>query len=183
MELSTRPYTKYEHLAMKWCYDVAELSCCERTKVGAVIIVNNNTFITGYNGTLPGYENKCDKISLVCTECNIPVDPADYIVGEKHCKKGIIVERPKTNIYTLHAEDNSISNASLTGVSVVGSVMCVTTSPCVNCAMRIIRAKIGTVIFDKYHDDLRGLELLEKAEGINVYKYIRPSNNDEESDI
>lgn len=163
-------FTKHEHLVMKWCDDLAELSYCERAKMGAIIMIDEKTFITGYNGTLEGFENKCDDISLVCNICNIAVDPDDYVEGEKHCKTGYIEKRPKSNLNVVHAETNAILHAGVNGMSVVGKTMFMTTSPCITCANNIVKAKLGKIIYKNEHDDLRGLETLRKA-NVTVVRY------------
>lgn len=165
--------TKHEVFVMGMCGDLAKQSYCERSQMGAVIMVDDKTFVTGYNGTLEGFENKCDEVSLVCNVCNVAVDPNDYVEGEQHCKRGFIEKRPKSTLNVIHAETNAIFHAGINGISVVGKTMCMTTSPCATCANNIVKVKIGMIIFSNYHDDLRGLETLIRA-GVKVIKYDQP---------
>jgi len=174
----THVFTKHDHMIMKWCKDLAGMSYCERSQMGAIIAIDEKTFITGYNGTLEGFENKCDEMALVCNVCNVAVDPNDYIEGEKHCKKGWVEKRPKSTLNVIHAETNALFHANVNGISVVGKTMYMTTSPCVTCANNIVKAKIGMIIYENEHDDLRGLETLRKA-GVKVVKYTDQSSTNE----
>jgi dCMP deaminase len=156
---------------MSVCDLLAKQSYCERAQMGSVIIVDEKTLITGYNGTLEGFENKCDDISLVCNVCNVVVNPDEYIEGEKHCKKGYVEKRPKTNGNVIHAETNAILHAGNSGIKIVDKTITMTTSPCQTCANNIVKAKLKKVIFGNYHDDLSGLATLIKA-GVEVYHYM-----------
>ena len=64
----------YLRMAREW----AQLSHCERKKVGALIVKDNTIISDGYNGTPTGFENFCE-------------DEAGY-----------------TKWYVLHAEANAI---------------------------------------------------------------------------
>lgn len=165
-----RTFTKHEHMVMRLCYDLADMSTCKRAKMGAVIAIDEATFITGYNGTVKGFPNECDEESLVCDVCNVTVDENEYKEGDKHCKHGIVIKRPKTIHTVIHAETNAIIRAGRHGIKIEGKTIYMTTSPCVNCANNIIQAGLSRVIFDKYHDDLRGIDILKQA-GIEVIKY------------
>jgi len=170
-DLYYKEFTKHEHTVMELVDILANKSTCQRAKMGAVIVIDDGIFITGYNGTLKGFPNNCDDISLVCTVCNIVVDPSDYNEGDQHCKKGYIEKRPKSNTNVVHAEVNSIYKAAKYGICIKDRPMYMTTSPCVNCANAIVQAGISKVIYKHDHDDLRGIDTLRKA-GIEVIKYI-----------
>jgi dCMP deaminase len=45
---------------MRIAREVAQLSYCERLKVGAIIVKNNNILSFGYNGTPRGFDNRCE---------------------------------------------------------------------------------------------------------------------------
>lgn len=169
-------FTKHDHSIMELCALLAAKSTCNRSKMGAVIAIDEATFITGYNGTLKGFPNDCDDEALVCDVCNVPVDETQYVVGEKHCKQGVIEKRPKSNINVVHAETNAILRAAKNGISVVGKTMYMTTSPCVTCANNIVQSGISRIIYAEEHDDLTGLDILQKA-GVLVYKYVPIENN------
>ena len=48
--------TAYLKMALKW----AELSHCNRKKVGAIIVKNRMIISDGYNGTPHGFDNNCE---------------------------------------------------------------------------------------------------------------------------
>lgn len=170
--VNTYQFTKHDHSIMELCALLAAKSTCNRAKMGAVIAIDEATFITGYNGTLKGFPNNCDDEALVCSVCNVPVDETQYVVGEKHCKKGFIEKRPKSNTSVVHAETNAILRAAKHGISVVGKTMYMTTSPCPTCANNIVQSGISRIVYADEHDDLGGLNTLRKA-GVAIVKYER----------
>lgn len=50
---------KFKQLYMKFAFDVAKNSHCERLKVGCVI-VNDHNLVYGYNGTPENWDNCCE---------------------------------------------------------------------------------------------------------------------------
>lgn len=168
-------FTKHDHAIIKMCYTLAEMSTCNRAKMGAIIALDEATFVTGYNGTLKGFPNNCDDVSHVCDVCNIAVDSNLYKVGEKHCKTGYVTIRPKSNLSVIHAETNAILRAAKLGIAIQGKTMYMTTSPCVTCANNIVQAGITRIVYAEEHDDLRGLDILKQA-GVEIIKYIKPDS-------
>ena len=49
--------TKYDIVYLKMAREWANLSHCERKKVGALIVKNGMIISDGYNGTPSGYDN------------------------------------------------------------------------------------------------------------------------------
>ena len=73
-----------------------------------------------------------------------------------------------TKSIVIHAEANAILFAAKNGVSLKGSKLTLTLSPCIECAKMIIQSGISHV---EYHDEYRvtdGIELLEKA-GVKIW--------------
>jgi dCMP deaminase len=68
----------------------------------------------------------------------------------------------------VHAEANGIAYAARKGVSLEGSELHVTISPCLACAMLIVNAGVVRVVFEHDYRDTSGMELLVKA-GIRIY--------------
>ena len=67
-------------------------------------------------------------------------------------------------VRTLHAENNAIIQAAKNGVSLDGSTMYLTMTPCRRCAMMIINAGIKKVICSKrYKNDKESLKILRQA--------------------
>lgn len=45
---------------MRVAHEIAQLSYCERKKVGAILVKDKNIIAIGYNGTPSGFENCCE---------------------------------------------------------------------------------------------------------------------------
>ncbi len=73
-----------------------------------------------------------------------------------------------TNVEVLHAESNAIAKISKSNQSSDGSVLYVTTSPCVECAKLIIQCGIKEVYFENVYRILDGINLLKRA-GVKVF--------------
>lgn len=102
----------------------------QSTQIGAVIVGKNNEIrSTGYNSFPRGLND------------NIP---------ERQ-------ERPEKYYFMVHAEINSIINASRVGVSIEGSTMYITCGiPCCDCAKAIINAGIKKIVCKNKNDDVIG---------------------------
>ncbi len=135
---------------------VAERSTCRRHHVGAVAVGNKHILATGYNGAPSGLKD-CLELGCLRDERGIPS-------GEKQeiCRG-------------IHAEQNVIIQASLHGVSLEGSTIYATHTPCVLCAKMLVNAKIKRYIsFGRYNDDAF-INLFKEA-GIGLDIKQRPSS-------
>lgn len=119
----------YLRMAREW----AQLSHCERRKVGALIVKDRMIISDGYNGTPSGFENFCE-------------DEEGY-----------------TKWYVLHAEANAILKVAGSTHSCTGGTLYLTMSPCQQCSKLIHQAGIKRLVYlERYKDD-SGLQFLEKA--------------------
>lgn len=135
---------------------VAERSTCRRHHVGAVAARNKHILATGYNGAPSGAKD-CLELGCLRDELNIPS-------GTRHeiCRG-------------IHAEQNVIIQAGLHGISLEGSTIYATHTPCVLCAKMLVNAKIKRLVsFGSYNDDEFG-KLFREA-GIEVAIKKRPSS-------
>jgi dCMP deaminase len=133
MKNVTRP--DVDQYFLKIASVVAERSTCRRHHVGAVAVKNKHILSTGYNGAAAGLRD-CLELGCLRDEQNIPS-------GERHeiCRG-------------IHAEQNVIVQASLHGVSLEGSTIYCTHTPCVLCAKMLVNAKIARFVsFGKYNDE------------------------------
>jgi dCMP deaminase len=152
MKKVTRP--DVDQYFLKIASVVAERSTCRRHHVGAVAVKNKHILATGYNGAAAGLKD-CLELGCLRDELNIPS-------GERHeiCRG-------------IHAEQNVIVQASLHGVSLEGSTIYCTHTPCILCAKMLVNAKIARFVsFGKYNDD-SFTELFQEA-GIDVDIKERP---------
>ena len=152
--MTTRPDS--DEYFLKIASVVAERSTCRRHHVGAVVVRNKHILTTGYNGAASGLKD-CLELGCLRDERGIPS-------GERHevCRG-------------IHAEQNAIIQAALHGVSLEGSTIYCTHTPCILCAKMLVNAKIKRYVsFGKYNDDaFRGL--FQEA-GIEVDIKKRPSS-------
>jgi len=135
---------------------VAERSTCRRHHVGAVAVKDKHILATGYNGAPAG--------SLDCLELGCLRDELGIPSGERHeiCR-------------AVHAEQNVIIQAALHGVTLEGSTIYATHTPCMLCAKMLVNAKIKRYVsFGRYNDD-SFIGLFREA-GIEVDINKRPSS-------
>jgi dCMP deaminase len=114
---------------------VAERSTCRRHHIGAIAVKNKHILTTGYSGAPAGAKD-CLELGCLRDELGIPSGTRQEI-----CR-------------AIHAEQNVIIQAGLHGVSLEGSTVYCTHSPCVLCAKMLVNARISRfVTFRKYSDD------------------------------
>ncbi|MFA5860561.1 MAG: dCMP deaminase family protein [Candidatus Thermoplasmatota archaeon] len=123
----------------------ATRSSCHRRAVGAVVVKNKQVLTTGYNGNPPGFEH-CATMGCIREMLNVPS-------GQHH------------ELCTgLHAEQNAIIQAAVTGVSIEGATLYTTTFPCVTCAKMIMAARIKEVVYEEGYPDELGRFMLARSD-------------------
>jgi len=135
---------------------VAERATCCRHHVGAVAVRDKHILSTGYNGAAAGSKD-CLELGCLRDELGIPS-------GERHeiCRG-------------IHAEQNVIIQASLHGVSLEGSTIYCTHTPCVLCAKMLVNAKIKRFVTFGSYNDSAFVELFREA-GIEIESKERPTS-------
>jgi dCMP deaminase len=118
----------------------ARLSKAVRKQVGAVMVTPNSTTLTGYNGTPSGTDNLCEDT------------------------------QGKTKLEVLHAELNCLLKAAKEGVSVTGSTLYVTLSPCMQCSAMLLQAGVKRIVYLEEYRDLSGIDYLD-SHGVEVDKF------------
>jgi len=152
MKKATRP--DIDEYFLKIASVVAERSTCRRHHVGAVAVKDKHILATGYNGAPSGFKD-CLELGCLRDELGIPSGTRQEIC------RGI------------HAEQNVIIQATLHGVSLEGSTIYATHTPCNQCAKMLVNAKIRRYVsFGKY-DDNSFIDLFREA-GIEVDIKKRP---------
>jgi dCMP deaminase len=135
---------------------VAERSTCRRHHIGAVAVRNKHILATGYNGAPADFKD-CLELGCLRDELGIPSGERQEI-----CR-------------AIHAEQNAIIQAALHGVSLEGSTIYATHTPCVLCAKMLTNAKIKRYVsFGRYNDDAF-VQLFREA-GIALDIKNRPSS-------
>jgi len=154
MKRLTRPDS--DDYFLKIASVVAERSTCRRHHVGAVAVKDKHILATGYNGAPSGFKD-CLELGCLRDELNIPSGTRQEIC------RGI------------HAEQNVIIQASLHGVSLEGSTIYATHTPCNQCAKMLVNAKIKRYVSFGRYDDNSFIDLFREA-GIELNIKKRPSS-------
>lgn len=146
--LSQQMRPSWDEYFMEITRAVSGRSTCLRRQVGAVIVRDKRILATGYNGAPSGLAH-CDEVGCLREERGVAS-------GERHelCRG-------------LHAEQNAILQAALHGVSVAGSALYSTHSPCALCAKMLINAGVREVVFGEGYPDELADHLLKEA-GVKV---------------
>ncbi|MCA6080204.1 MAG: dCMP deaminase family protein [Endomicrobium sp.] len=141
---TTHSRPSWDEYFMKLAWLVSERSTCIRHHVGAVVVRDKRILTTGYNGAATG---TLDCMSLGCLRntLNIPS-------GQRHeiCR-------------AIHAEQNAIIQGGYHGISIKGSTLYCTHSPCVLCAKMTVNAGIKRVVTDIEYPDNTFKELFSET--------------------
>ena len=124
---------RYDQAYLKLAFEWANLSYCQRKKVGAIIVKNRMIISDGYNGAPTGFENNCED------------------------------EEGNTKWHILHAEANAILKCATSTQSAEGATLYITLSPCKDCSKLILQAGIKRIVYIDQYKDISGLEFLEKS--------------------
>jgi len=119
-----------------------------------VAVGDKHILATGYNGAPSGFKD-CLELGCLRDELGIPSGTRQEIC------RGI------------HAEQNVIIQATLHGVSLEGSTIYATHTPCNQCAKMLVNAKIRRYVSFGRYDDNSFIELFREA-GIEVDIKKRP---------
>lgn len=131
---------KYAEFYWDLAYAAQRQSVAKREQVGCVIVTPAGIVLPGWNGQPAGHHTNCCETTWVEEE-----------------------QRYKTDRSVLHAENNALGKAMQAGVSLKGAHLYSTVSPCDVCARGIIPSGIVQVFYDRPHDDLTGIQMLDSA--------------------
>lgn len=130
--------------------ETSSRSTCDRKHVGAILVHDSRIIATGYNGSAPGAPH-CDDVG--------------HDIG--------VLDGRETCLRTIHAEQNSVLQAGLYGVSARDAVCYTNTYPCWNCAKVLLAARVKRVVYDAdYFNDPRVSGAFSSA-GVELVKYVR----------
>lgn len=119
---------------MQTAFNTSKLSYCNRLKVGAVLVKNDQIISFGYNGTFKGQDNCCEN------------------------SEGIT----KDNV--LHAEENLLMKLVRSPETAVGGTIFITHQPCIYCAKLIANSGIDTLYYCYPYRCEKGLTLLKERQ-------------------
>jgi dCMP deaminase len=144
----------FDVIYMELAQKLAQRSHCVKMHVGAVLTKDTRIVSLGYNGPPAGTHN-CD---VEWPEHGCPRD------SKGSCS------------LALHAEQNAILYASKNNVSVEGSTLYITLSPCIACARIIFTTGIRKVIYLNSYAEYKkipsdeGVDFLKKF-GVDVIQF------------
>jgi dCMP deaminase len=144
----------FDDIYMELASNLAKRSHCVKAQVGAVLTKDTRIISVGYNGPPAGTHN-CDEVW-----------PAD---GCPRDSKG-------SCSLALHAEQNAILYAAKNTMTIEGSTLYVTLSPCIACARVIYTVGIKKVFYMNSYADFKGLKSDEGVDflqkfGVEVERY------------
>lgn len=122
--------SKFIDFYMETAFNAADLSYCERMKVGCVIVKDGKIISYGYNGTFPGEDNCCED-------------------SDNNTKDDVI-----------HAEENALMKLARTNDSAEGASIFITHQPCINCSRLIANSGITDVYYAEEYRCNKGINLL-----------------------
>ena len=150
--MKTRP--AFDQIFMNLALDLAKRSHCVKAQVGAVLTKDTRIISIGYNGPPAGTHN-CDE--------EFPIE------GCPRDTKG-------SCSLALHAEENAILYAAKNNISMIGSTLYITLSPCIACARVIFTTGIKKVFYKDSYAKFKGLISDEGVDflrrfGVEVIEY------------
>ena len=137
---------------MDMANSMSTLSHGQRAKVGAVAVTANGVVITGVNGLPKALGNELE-----------------YVTSTFHGFGFFMHTKTKSTV--IHAENAILVKCAREGVSMLGSTVYTTLSPCEHCASMLASAGVTRVIYRDNYRNLKGLSVLEQC-GIIVEQLI-----------
>jgi len=141
--------SKLDAVYMKMAQEFSKNSKAVRLKVGAMIVTTSGVILPGYNGTPSGLSNEC----------------------EHKNPDGILTTKSEV----IHAELNCVLKAASEGVSIKGSDVFITHSPCLQCSSMLIQSRVKRVVFGRHYRDDSGIILLKQA-GVTTEQLLEDKN-------
>jgi len=132
-EVTEEKKMRYDKAYLRMAQTWAELSHCERKKVGALIVRDGRIISDGYNGTPAGFPNCCED------------------------------QQGNTEWYVLHAEANAILKVARSTNDCSGATLFITLSPCKDCSKLVLQAGIKRVVYMMEYKDTMGVDFLKSA--------------------
>ena len=132
-EITEEKRLRYDKAYLRMAQTWAELSHCERKKVGALIVRDGRIISDGYNGTPAGFPNCCEN------------------------------QQGETEWYVLHAEANAILKVARSTNDCSGATLFITLSPCKDCSKLVLQAGIKRVVYMTEYKDTMGVDFLRSA--------------------
>ena len=134
---------KYRSTYQKMAIEISKLSVSRKRQVGCVVVTVTGVIGIGVNGMPPGFDNDCET----------------FLGGDETLKSSW-----KTKPEVVHAERNALDKLSREGVKPAGSIVFVTTAPCIECAKSLAAVGIKHVFYEDAYKNEDGIAFLEHAD-------------------
>ena len=173
---------------MAMAHLVSERSTCLRRKVGAVMVKNKQVLSTGYNGAPKGLPH-CEDLGGCMRRGDIHPPYIDIFLEQYKKNEDINKEKMLEEIdffpkkgegvksgrrhelcRAVHAEQNAIIQAAVSGVSITGSTLYCTTYPCVVCGKMLINSEIKEIVYNGEYTDSLSENMLNQSD-IKIRKF------------
>lgn len=132
--------TKYDLAYIEMAEVFAKTSCAERLKVGCLLVKEGRVISLGVNGTPAGW----------------PTNICEDVDG-------------KTSEFVRHAELAALEKLWTSQDTSTGCDVYVTHTPCKGCAVKLVEARVATVVYRHTYRCEQGLQYL-KDHGIKVFQ-------------
>ncbi len=123
---------------------VSKRSTCLRRQIGAILVKDKQILSTGFNGA-PKNLQHCLDSGCIRDKNKIPSGS-----NQELCR-------------AVHAEQNTIIQAALHGISTKDSTLYTSNFPCSICTKMIINSGILRIVFKDYYPDKLAKELIQEA--------------------
>ena len=130
---------------------IASRSNCMKRKVAAIVVKDGRIISTGYNGTPRGTRN--------CNEGGCP-----------RCNSLTTSGKNLEDCFCSHGEENAIVQAAYHGISLKGSTLYTTHSPCLLCSKMIINSGIIEIVYNAEYPMNENADRLLKQAKIKIRK-------------
>jgi dCMP deaminase len=154
---SRKPRPSWDEYFMQITRLVATRGTCLRRQVGAILVKEKKILTTGYNGPPPGLPHCDEKGGCLRDKLGVPS-------GERH-----EISR------AVHAEQNAIIQAAVSGVSISGATLYCTNQPCFICTKMLISAGVREFVIQDGYPDPLAKEMMEEANILVRYWPTRES--------
>jgi dCMP deaminase len=139
-----------QQVLLEVAHVMATRGTCSRARVGAVFALDGRILATGFNGAPAGLPH-CDH------NCDCGGDEHSPGYHDDECRSVAPCEA------AVHAEANAIAFAAKHGISLNGSTLYTTLSPCLRCAQLLVNAGVRAVCMSTIYRDPSGIRLLNRS--------------------
>ncbi|MDM8548694.1 dCMP deaminase family protein [Desulfobacterales bacterium HSG2] len=138
---------------------VSTRSTCNSRPIGCVVVRDKQILSTGYNGAVPGAPHCIDRKDNQ---------------GNPFCFRrvqGVPEHKKQEYCVGSHAEKNAVAQAAREGISVKGSAIYVTVSPCFDCMKMLAVAQVRHVYFEiPYESEDKARDQFWQQQGKEMFK-------------